>query len=135
MKADIWTAMSLLLSDTETDDYVDGCLPFMVFERVAKAFSMNEKMLGKHLGVPPRRLSRVARAGHFSCRDSRRLAALIRILLTTYELFDGDAQAASLFLTSLRALNSRTPIEMFSTEDGATAVTDLVGRLENGIPL
>ncbi|WP_368681404.1 hypothetical protein [Pseudomonas sp. URIL14HWK12:I6] len=30
-------------------------------------------------------------------------------------------------------MNSRTPIEMFSTEDGATAVTDLVERPENGI--
>lgn len=67
--------------------------------------------------------------------ESRNLAALIRVLYAAYGLFEGDVQAVRLFLTSpARSLNSKTPLEVLSLEEGAIAVIDLIGRIENGIP-
>lgn len=117
-------------------DFVDHCLPFSLFEQVAEVLSLSDAMLGQYLEIPPCTLSRMASAGHFSASESRSLAALIRVLYAAYDLFEGDVQAVRIFLTSpARALNSKTPLEVLSTEGGAIAVTNLIGRLENGIPI
>lgn len=73
--------------------------------------------------------------GIFSVSESRNLAALIRVLIAANELFEGDVQAAKLFLISPSfGLNSKTPMEVLNTECGVIAVTDLIGRLEHGFP-
>lgn len=67
--------------------------------------------------------------------ESRRLYGLIVALQASCELFEGDVQAARSFLCSpLRCFNSKTPLEMLITEEGTSAVIDLIGRLEHGIP-
>jgi putative toxin-antitoxin system antitoxin component (TIGR02293 family) len=97
---------------------------------------LDGEILGKYLAIPKCTLSRAAGAGHFSVSESRNLAALIRVLIAANELFEGDVQAAELFLTSPSfGLNSKTPMEVLNTECGVIAVTDLIGRLEHGIPI
>lgn len=128
-------ALNLPLADTVDHDFVDHCLPVSLFEQVAEVLSLDRAILGKYLQIPTCTLSRTAGAGHLSVSESRNLAALIRVLYAAYGLFEGDVQAVRLFLTSpARSLNSKTPLEVLSLEEGAIAVIDLIGRIENGIP-
>ena len=128
--------LNLPLPDAMDHDFVEHCLPFSLFEQVAEVLSLGSEILGKYLAIPARTLSRTAVAGHLSVSESRKLAALISMLYAAYGLFEGDVQAVRLFLTSpARSLNSKTPLEVLSTEEGAIAVTDLIGRLESGIPI
>ncbi|ALI04021.1 DUF2384 domain-containing protein [Pseudomonas sp. FW306-02-F02-AA] len=127
-------ALNLPLPDTVINDFVDHCLPFSLFEQMAEVLSLSDAMLGKYLQIPTCTLSRTAGAGHFSVSESRKPTALIRVLNAANELFEGDVQAVRLFLTSpSRSLNSKPPLEVLSAEGGDIAVTDLIGRLENGV--
>lgn len=92
-------------------------------------------MLGKHMGMSSGLLSNATAEGFFSVCESRRLYGLIVALQASCELFEGDVQAARSFLQSpLRCFNSKAPLEMLITEEGTSAVIDLIGRLEHGIP-
>ncbi|KAB0483855.1 putative toxin-antitoxin system antitoxin component, TIGR02293 family [Pseudomonas reinekei] len=129
-------ALNLPSADALDHDFVGHCLPLSLFEQVAEVLSLDGKILGKYLAIPTCTLSRTAGAGHLSVSESRKLAALIRMLYAACSLFEGDVQASRVFLTSpARSLNSKTPLETLSTEEGAIAVTDLIGRLEHGIPI
>jgi len=128
-------ALNLPLADADVNYFEDHCLSFSMFEQLAGVLPLDGEILGKYLAIPKCTLSRVAGAGHFSVSESRNLAALIRVLIAANELFEGDVQAAKLFLTSPSfGLNSKTPMEVLNTECGVIAVTDLIGRLEHGIP-
>lgn len=128
--------LNIPLADTEINDFVDLCLPFSLFEQMAEVLSLSDAMLSQYLQIPTCTLTRTVGVGRFSVNESRKLTALIRVLNAANELFEGDVQAVRLFLTSpSRSLNSKPPLEVLSTEGGAIAVTDLIGRLENGIPL
>ncbi|URM26399.1 DUF2384 domain-containing protein [Pseudomonas frederiksbergensis] len=129
-------ALDLPLADTEINDFFDLCLPFSLLEQMAEVLTLSDAMLGQYLQIPTCTLTRTAGAGHFSVSESRKLTALISVLNAANELFEGDVEAVRLFLTSpSRSLNSKPPLEVLSTEGGAIVVTDLIGRLENGIPL
>jgi putative toxin-antitoxin system antitoxin component (TIGR02293 family) len=50
------------------------------------------------------------------------------------ELFEGDAKAASQWLTKpARALGHKAPGDCLSSEEGIEQVRTLIGRLEHGI--
>lgn len=86
------------------------------------------------MGISSELLSNAKTVGFFLC-ESRRLYGLIVALQASCELFEGDVQTARDFLRSpLRCFNSKTPLEMLITEEGTSAVIDLIGRLEHGIP-
>lgn len=129
-------ALNLPLPDAEVNNLIDHGLPLSLFEQVAEVLSLSDAMLGQYLGMPPCTLLRMASAGLLSVSESGRLAALIHVLHVTNELFESDAQAAMVFLTSPAcALNSKIPLDLLCTESGAIVVTDLIGRLEHGIPI
>lgn len=129
-------ALNLPLPHADVNHFVDQCLPFSLFEQVAEVLSLSDAMLGQYLGIPPCTLSRMASAGHFSASESLNLLALIRVLYSAYGLFEGDAQAVRVFLTSpARSLNSKTPLEVLRAGGKASIVLDVIGRLEHGIPL
>ena len=93
-------ALNLPLADAEVNYFEDHCLSFSMFEQLAGVLPLDGEILGKYLAIPKCTLSRVAGAGHFSVSESRNLAALIRVLIAANELFEGDVQAAKLFLSS-----------------------------------
>lgn len=96
---------------------------------------MDEGMLGKHMGHFIRNLVECYDCRFFSMCESRRLYGLIVALQASCELFEGDVQAARSFLClPLRCFNSKSPLEMLITQEGTSAVIDLIGRLEHGIP-
>jgi putative toxin-antitoxin system antitoxin component (TIGR02293 family) len=110
-------------------------MPFPSFQFLAEILCIDEELLGKYMGISSELLSNATAAGFFPVCESRRLYGLIVALQASCELFEGDVQAAKAFLRSpLRCFKSKTPLEMFITEEGASAVIDLIGRLEHGIP-
>ena len=136
MKTDIWIALRLPLPGTEFHNSIRHKMPYASFDRLADTLFIDGESLGRCLGISPKTLLNGAKTGHFSSRESERLYTLIAVLQASCQLFEGDVQTASRFLISpLRGLNSRAPLEVLRTMGGAGDVVDLIGRLENGIPL
>lgn len=135
MKTDIWGAMNLPSRGVELRDVVRRRMPFPAFQFLAEILCIDEELLSKHMGISSELLSNATAAGFFPVCESRCLYGLIVALLASCELFEGDVQTARSFLHSpLRCFNSNTPWEMLITEEGTSAVIDLIGRLEHGIP-
>lgn len=136
MKTDIWAALNLPSPGIELHDSIRSKMPWTSFGLLANTLSMDGAMLGKSMDISPNTLRRRERAGHFSSRERGRLYALVTDLQVTCELFEGDIPAASRFLSSpLRGLNSQIPMEILGTGGDSGEVLELMGRLENGIPL
>lgn len=135
MQADIWVTVNLPSPGVELHDVVRRRMPFPSFQFLAEMLCIDEELLGKHMGISSELLSNATAAGFFSVCESIRLYGLIVALQASCELFEGDVQAANAFLRSpLRCFKSKAPLEMLITEEGASAVIDLIGRLEHGIP-
>ena len=105
------------------------------FQSLANILGVDEETLGGGLWISPELLSKRAKTELFSLRESKRLYALIAVVQASCDLFEGDVQAAATFLRSSSwAFNSKSPLEMLLTGGNSSAVIDLIGRLEHGIP-
>lgn len=134
MKTDIWVTVNLPSPGIELHDVVRRRMPFPSLQFLAEILCIDEEMLSKHMGISSELLSKATTVGFFSLCESRRLYGLIVALQASCELFEGDVQAARAFLLSpLRYFNSKAPLEMLVTEEGANAVIDLIGQLEHGV--
>jgi putative toxin-antitoxin system antitoxin component (TIGR02293 family) len=135
MKTDIWGTVNLPSSGIELHDVVRRRMPFSSFQSLAEMLCIDEEMLGKHMCISSELLSNARTVGFFYLCENRLLYGLIVALQTSCELFEGDVQAVMSFLQSpLCCFNSKTPLEMLVTEEGTSAVIDLIGRLEHGVP-
>lgn len=135
MKTDIWATVNLPSPGIELHDVVRRRIPFPSLQFLAEILCIDEELLGKHLGISSELLPNATTVGFFSLCESGRLYGLIVALQASCELFEGDVQAARSFLCSpLRCFNSKNPLEMLITQEGTSAVIDLIGRLEHGIP-
>lgn len=135
MQTDIWVTVNLPSPSVERHDVVRRRMPFPSFQLLAEMLCIDEELLSKHMGISSELVSYATAAGFFSVCESRRLYGLIVALQASCELFEGDVQAARSFLQSpLRCFNSKTPLEMLITEEGTSALIDLIGRFEHGIP-
>ncbi|MCM2460299.1 DUF2384 domain-containing protein [Pseudomonas sp. CG7] len=134
MKTDIWVTVNLPSPGIELHDVVRRRMPFPSFQFLAEILCIDEELLGKHMGISSELLSNAMTESFFSLYESRRLYGLIVALQASCELFEGDIQAARAFLLSpLRYFNSKAPLEMLITDEGASAVIDLIGQLEHGV--
>lgn len=134
MKTDIWVTINLASPGGEFHDVVRRRMPFPTFRFLAEKLCLDEDLLGKCMGMFSELMSSATTIGFFPLCESRRLYGLIVALQASYELFEGDVQAAGAFLrTPLRCFNSKAPLEMLITEEGASAVIDLIGQLEHGV--
>lgn len=134
MRTDIWAAVHVSLPGNELHDVPRRQIPHSSFQALADLLCMDEGTLGMYLGISVETLVKTAKTGLFSVPDSTRLDALIAVLQSSVELFEGDVQAAAAFLRSpSRAFNSKAPLEMLDAGGDARAVIDLIGRLEHGI--
>ncbi|SDU91051.1 putative toxin-antitoxin system antitoxin component, TIGR02293 family [Pseudomonas vancouverensis] len=126
--------MNLPSPGIEFHDVVRHRMPFPSFRFLAEMLCIDEDLLGKRMGMSSALLSNATTVGFFPLSESRRLYGLIVALQASCELFEGDVQAAGVFLRSpLRCFNSNAPLEMLITEEGASAVIDLIGQLEHGV--
>ena len=66
--------------------------------------------------------------------ESERLWRLAKVYKKSLDLFEGDAKQATLWLkTRQRALQDVSPLLCIVTEPGASAVEELIGRIEYGV--
>lgn len=134
MRTDIWAALHVSSPGSEVHDFARRQIPLSSFQPLADMLCMDEETLGMYLGISAETLVKRAKTGLFSLRESKRLYALIALLQAASELFGGDTQAAATFLRSpSRSFNSRAPSEMLDARGDASAVIDLIGRLEHGV--
>jgi putative toxin-antitoxin system antitoxin component (TIGR02293 family) len=113
---------------------VERGLPWKSFERFVENIGLRASDIAELIPLPARTLARRKREGRLQPDESERLLRLARIFARALELFDGDHDAASEWLTTRKiALRDAVPLELARTEIGASEVDMLIGRLEHGI--
>lgn len=110
-------------------------LSYAVFEHFQRNTALSTQALADLLQIPPRTLARRKAAGRLDPVESDRLVRASRIFGRALELFEGDTEAARHWLTTAQTgLGGLVPLELATTDVGATEVEQLIGRLEYGIP-
>lgn len=113
---------------------VEKGFTWKTFARFVKNIDLPTEQVGDAIGIPRRTLARRKIEGRLKADESERLLRLARIFGRALDLFHGDAEAATLFLTDINvALGGVTPIDYARTELGAEEVDDLVGRIQYGM--
>lgn len=109
-------------------------LPFSAFERLQRNTGFSNEQLLDLLQIPRRTLARRKASGKLSAEESDRLVRLARVYGRALFFFDGDAEAATNWLTAPQyAFGGVRPSEMVRTDVGAQEVETLIGQLEHGI--
>lgn len=109
-------------------------LPWSAFERLQKNSGLPSEQLLDLLQIPRRTLARRKAGGRFTPEESDRMVRLARVYARALDFFEGDAIAATRWLTDAQyAFGGVTPIEMTRTDVGAQEVERLLGQLEHGV--
>lgn len=107
---------------------------YRTFERFQRNTCLPFEQVIAFLDIPRRTLTRRKREGRFLPDESDRLLRASRLFGKTLELFEGDREAATEWLTTAQAgLGGAVPIDIARTEVGAREVETLIGRLEHGV--
>ena len=107
-----------------------------VIENLASELGVAQSTLLRVAGIAPATLSRRRKspAGLLSPEESDRVYRIAAVYRAAVQLFEGDEAAARAWLSEpARALGGGTPLQHLDTETGASAVRDLIGRLEHGV--
>ena len=130
----------VILIGLETFDPVDLLravkkgLPYRTFERFRRNTSLSFERLTDLIDIPRRTMTRRKREGRLLPSESDRLLRASRLFGKTLELFEGDRDAATEWLTTAQpALGGAVPLDLAKSEVGAREVERLVGRLEHGV--
>ena len=103
-------------------------------ERFARNAGLPVEAVGEMLAIPSRTLARRKADGRLSPEESDRLLRAARVYSRALELFEGDATAATEWMTTLNtALGGNAPITYARTELGAEEVESVIGRIEHGV--
>jgi len=109
-------------------------LSYRTFERFRRNTSLSFERATNLIDIPRRTMTRRKRDGRFLPDESDRLLRASRLFGKTLELFEGDRDAATEWLTTAQpALGGTIPLDVARTEVGAREVERLVGRLEHGV--
>jgi putative toxin-antitoxin system antitoxin component (TIGR02293 family) len=107
---------------------------YRTFERFQRNTDLPLESLLEWIDIPRRTLTRRKREGRFLPDESDRLLRATRLFGRTLELFEGDRQAATDWLTTAQpALGGATPLDLARTDVGAREVERLIHRLEHGV--
>ncbi|HEY5939731.1 MAG TPA: antitoxin Xre/MbcA/ParS toxin-binding domain-containing protein [Gemmatimonadales bacterium] len=110
-------------------------LAYSSFVRFQRNTSLSARTIAELIQIPTRTLTRRKAEGKLAPEESDRLVRAARIFGRAMELFEGDSDAARMWLTSAQpALGGLVPLELARTDVGASEVENLTGRLEYGIP-
>ena len=110
-------------------------LGYTAFERFQRNTGLSAAALAELIQLPARTLARRKEAGRLLPDESDRLMRAARVFGRALELFEGEPEAARHWLTSKQPLlGNLVPLDLSSTDLGARAVEQLVGRLGHGIP-
>lgn len=109
-------------------------LPYRAFERFRRNTSLSFERVCDLIGIPRRTMTRRKREGRLRPDESDRLLRASRLFGRTLELFEGDRDAATEWLTAAQpALGGTVPLDLARSEVGAREVERLIGRLEHGV--
>jgi len=87
-----------------------------------------------HLVIPQRTLShRRTKGQDLTPEESNRLARVAGIVLRTLELFETPEVANRWLRRPNRALGGERPLELLTSDPGARAVEQVLGRIEHGV--
>jgi putative toxin-antitoxin system antitoxin component (TIGR02293 family) len=107
---------------------------YRTFERFRRNICLPFEQVTELVAIPRRTLTRRKRQGRFLPDESDRLLRASRLFGKTLELFEGDREAATKWLTTAQpALGGTVPIDLAKTDVGAREVETLIGRLEHGV--
>lgn len=113
---------------------IETGFPWKTFERFVKNIGLPAERVADVIGIPRRTLARRKIEERLKPDESDRLLRLARVLGSALDLFDGDREAATLWLTDVNiALGGVAPLEFARTEVGAGEVDNLVGQIQHGI--
>lgn len=104
------------------------------FERFVKNIGLPAEQVADVMGIPRRTLARRKVEGRLKADESDRLMRLARVFGSALDLYDGDRDAATQWLTDINiALGRTAPLEYARTEIGADEVENLVSQIQYGI--
>ena len=113
---------------------VEAGFSYKAFERLQRNLGLSTDELARLVRITRRTLARRREEGRLTAEESDRLLRASRVFGKALVLFEGDLDAArTWFSRPSTALGNRTPRTVSSTEVGARAVENLVGRLEHGV--
>ena len=107
---------------------------YRFFVLLAELSGLQKKQLSTLLAISPATLARRANRGRFTPAESDRLFRCAEILKAAIDLFEGDQHRACHWMINPSiGLNDKSPIEMLRSATEASAVEDLIGRMEHGV--
>jgi putative toxin-antitoxin system antitoxin component (TIGR02293 family) len=107
---------------------------YKTFERFQRNICLPLEQVTALVDIPRRTLTRRKREGRFLPDESDRLLRASRLFGRTLELFEGDREAATEWLTTGQiGLGGALPIDLARTDVGAREVETFIGRLEHGV--
>lgn len=113
---------------------VEKGFAWKTFERFVKNIGLPTEQVADVLGIPRSTLARRRNEGRLKSDESDRLLRLARIFGSALDLYEGNREAAVLWLTDINiALGHVAPLDFARTQIGADEVENLVGRIQYGI--
>lgn len=113
---------------------VEQGFPFSVLEHLRRNIALSWDELAHVIAIPQRTLTRRRNEGRFLPDESDRILRASRVYAKALEVFEGDAHAASHWLSSGQVgLGGAVPVDIARTELGAREVETLLERLEQGV--
>lgn len=113
---------------------VEKGFSWKTFERFVKNIDLPAERVAEFLGIPRRTLARRKNEGRLKSDESDKLLRLARVFGSALDLYDGNREAAVLWLTDINiALGKVAPLDFARTELGAQEVEHLVGRIQYGM--
>ena len=113
---------------------VEKGFSWKTFERFVKNIGLPADRIADVMGIPKRTLARRKVEGRLKADESDKLLRLARVFGSALDLFDGNREGATLFLTDINvALGGVAPLDFARTEVGAEEVENLAGRIQYGI--
>ena len=125
--------MAALSAFELTEGQVRSGVPVSVVAQLTSELGVSTPALLAWLQVAPRTWARRKKSGRFDMLESDRLARLGRLARRAGSVLGGSDEARTWLSVGNRAFGGRTPFDVASTEVGAEAVFDLLGRLEHGV--
>lgn len=113
---------------------VEQGLAYQTFERFHKNTAWSYDALIDWVQISHRTLTRRRQQGRLSPEESDRLLRASRLFAKAIELFEGNPDAATEWLSTPQgALGGATPVDVARTELGSREVEGLIDRLEHGV--
>lgn len=113
---------------------VEKGFAWKTFERFIRNIGLPAEQIADIMGIPRRTLARRKVEGRLKSDESDKLLRLARVFGSALDLYDGNREAAVLWLTDINiALGGVAPLEFARTHVGAEEVENLVGRIQYGL--